>query len=405
MIDLLDFVNENGINGRKASNKKSIIRGLAKCEDSLTIPEIAILIDVSIPICTSLIRGLVTSRLVTKEGKKTSENGRKPFTYSLNKGSFHVVGVEILSKFIQLSVFSIDLELIHTNTIKGFTLSKDIECLKNITHFIESSLKDSGIDKKNIIGIGVGMPEVVKDHNGELTTYFSDEEISLKEYLESQIKLSVLIDNDTRTIGVAEQTLGSAKGIDNVLVVKVSRTLGLSIIANKSILKGSQGLAGGMNHTQFKKGVRPCCCGKIGCLGTEVGGNALLLDLNDALMDNEISIHFNIQDLPTYGYHDVLDAVLKGDELSIKLIQDQGYKLGKALGNIMNVLNPELVLIGGEYAMVKNFFVDAVKIGVRKTALISTMKNCEVKASVLGRYLGVKAEACMFLKACDMIAF
>jgi predicted NBD/HSP70 family sugar kinase len=405
MTDLLEFGSESGISGRKVDNKKKIIRLLSKQEEALTIPEIAIFIDVSIPICTSLIRDLVSAKIIKKQGKKTSENGRRPYTYSLNKSSFYVVGVEILSNFIQLIVFSVDLDNIHTSIDRSFILSKDKECLDNITRFIENSLSDSGISKKYIIGIGLGMQEVVQDSLGELSTYFCEDSISLKEHLESKINLTVIIDNDTRTIGVAEQILGEAKGIANVLVVKVSRTLGLSIIVDRHIVKGSHGVSGNINHTQFKKGKKLCSCGKIGCLGTEIGGNALLSDLKTAITDGQISLHFNKANLSNYKYHDILDAVLKGDELSIKLIQAQGYKLGRSLGNIINLLDPEIVIIGGEYTMVKDFFIDAVKTGIIKTSLIDSVKRCEIKASTLGRYLGAKAGACMLLKASDMIHF
>ena len=212
-LDLLKFVSENGINGRKVDNKRKIIRHLCKYKESLTIPEIAKLIDLSIPVCTTLIKDLVKGGYLIKEGKKTSENGRRPFTYSFNKNSFYVVGVEILSKFIQLSVFNTDLDNIHTSTDRSFTLSNDKECLDYITSFIEKALIDSNINKKDIIGIGVGMQEVVKDSYGELSYFFPEEVISLKEHLESKINLNIIIDNDTRTIGVAEQTIGIAKGI------------------------------------------------------------------------------------------------------------------------------------------------------------------------------------------------
>ena len=112
---------------------------------------------------------MVKGGYLIKEGKKTSENGRRPFTYSFNKNSFYVVGVEILSKFIQLSVFNTDLDNIHTSTDRSFTLSNDKECLDYITSFIEKALIDSNINKKDIIGIGVGMQEVVKDSYGELS--------------------------------------------------------------------------------------------------------------------------------------------------------------------------------------------------------------------------------------------
>ena len=404
-LDLLNFESENGIIGRKVDNKRKIIRHLCRYKKSLTIPEISTLIDLSIPICTALIRNLVKDDYLIKQAKNTSENGRRPFTYSFNKNGFYVVGVEILSKFIQLSVFNIGLDNIHTSIDRSFTLSNDKECLSYITSFIENSLIDSNINKKDIIGIGVGMQEVIKDSNGELSYFFPDEAISLKTHLESKLNLTIIIDNDTRTIGVAEQALGIAKGVDNSLVVKVSRTLGLSIIADRHIIKGSYGVAGNFSHTQFEKGNRLCECGKIGCLGTEIGGNALLDDLKFALEDGKDSIYFNKKNISNYKYHDILEAVLKGDELSLKLIHDQGYKLGKALGNVINLIDPELVLIGGEYGMVKDYFIDAVKSGIKITVLINTVKHCEVKASILGRYLGAKSGACMLLKACDMIDF
>ena len=404
-LDLLEFVSENGINGRKIDSKRKIIRHLSKYKESLTISEIASLIDLSIPICTNLIRELVKGKYLIKQSKKTSENGRRPFTYSFNKNSFYVVGVEILSKFIQLSIFNTDLDNIHTSTDRSFTLSNDKECLDYITTFIEKAFIDSNINKKDIIGIGVGMREVVKDSYGELSYFFPEEAISLKEHLESKVNLSIIIDNDTRTIGVAEQTLGIGKGVDNAIVVKVSRTLGLSIIANKHLIKGSYGAAGNFNHTQFEKGNELCECGKTGCLGTEVGGNALLKGLKSAIENGRNSIYFDREKLSDYKYHDILEAVLKGDELSLKLVQDQGYTLGKALGNVVNLLDPELVIIGGEYVMVKDFFIDAVKMGIIKTGLINTVKHCDVNSSTLSRYLGAKAGACMLLKACDMIDF
>lgn len=404
-LDLLEFVGENGINGRKLDNKKKIIRLLSKQKEPLTIPEIAIFIDVSIPICTSLMRDLGSDKLIKKQNKKTSENGRRPFTYSLSNSSFYVVGVEILSNFIQLGVFSVGLDSIHIATDRKFTLSKEIECLDSITLFIESSLRDSGINKENIIGIGIGMVGVGIDSKGELSVNFGKELISLKEHLESKVNLTVVIDNDTRTIGVAEQALGAAKGIGNVLVVKVSRTVGLSIIVDRHIVKGSYGVSGNINHIQFEKGKKLCNCGKVGCLGTEIGGNALLNDLKSAISDGKISMHFNKLELSNYQYHDILDAVLKGDELSIELIQEQGYKLGKALGNIMNLLDPELVVIDGEYTMVKDFFTGAVRMGVIKTSFTGSVKRCKIKTSKLGRYLGAKAGACMLLKASDMIDF
>ena len=181
--------------------------------------------------------------------------------------------------------------------------------------------------------------------------------------------------------------------------------MGLSIIANNHKIRGSYGAAGSLNHTQFEKGNRLCECGKIGCLGTEIGGNALLKDLKSVIDDNHNSLYFNKEEISNYKYHDILEAVLKGDELSLKLVHEQGYKLGKALGNIINLLDPELVIIGGEFVMVKDFFVNAVRTGVVTTSLVNTINHCNVKSTTLSKGLGAKSGACFVLKTCGMIDF
>lgn len=404
------------LKNRQLKQQRNIIRYLAQSKQSLTIPEIVEHLKISFPTGLKLIKKLVADGYVLEEGKRATDNGRRPALYSLNYEKSYVVGVEILPGFIQVSVLRLDLETIHKSlNNKNFKLTDTADCVDYITKFIQDTIKDAGIKQSQVMGVGVGMignnfyvkpyyTETNSDEN-KPANYFKDKGISLQEHLENTLQLPVLIDNDTRTIAIAEQVLGLAKGVDNVLVVKVSSTLGLSLILNRRIFKGSLGFAGNFKHTQFDKNSRLCVCGKKGCLGTIVGGYALKDDLAEALNAGETSLHFQQKNIDQYRYHDILDAVLKGDEVSIQLIQNQGTKLGMALGNLLNLFDPDLVLISGEYVMVQDFFLDAVKTGLRKTALLHVLNNCAVEASTLGRYLSSTAGACMFLKACDMIEY
>lgn len=404
-LNFLSSVVGNGIEGRKSDNQRAIIRYLSKAEEPITIPEIASFLDISIPIATKFVKELVKLDLIVEEGKRVSENGRRPKAYSLNRTRFYVVGVEILSKFIHISILSSDFETIHESADRDFVLDYSPSCLQFITHFIQNSIQESNINKSNIIGIGIGVTSSGNFQTNGQVAYFKESEISLEDHLIGVLKIPVLIDIDTRCISVAEQSLGLAKGINNALVVKVSRSLGMGIIIAKHIVKGQQGFAGSFNHMKFGNANRPCHCGKIGCLGTLIGGDALLLDLELALASGKQSFYFKKELLGTYGYHDILDAVLKGDELSINILQNQGNILGQSLGNISNLLDPESVIIGGEFTMVKDFFINAVNIGMGKTALVEVHSNCKIEASTLGRYLGSKAGACIVLKAAEMIEY
>lgn len=395
----------SNLKNRQLEQQQNIIRYLAKSGSALSIPEIADHIKTSIPTSTKLTKDLISNKFIQKGGKKETVNGRRPTTYTLNKEKFYVVGVEVLEKFIHASVVRIDMETKHDNLSRSFRLEDSKKCLEEITNFIKKSIKESGIKPSQIIGIGVGLKGSVNGHTGKSKDYFNHTGISLKKHLESKLKLPVILDNDTRAIAAAEQVLGIANGVENVLVVKVSRHLGLSVILNQKTIIGGAGLAGSFAHIRFKEGNRLCSCGKTGCIGTEVGGDALQKDLADALKEGKRSLHFELDKIDNYQYHDILDAVLKGDSLGIQLLHNQGDKLGQALGNIINLLNPDMIVIGGEFVMVQDFLLDAIKIGIKKTALLDALISCRVEASTLGRYLSSKAGICLLLKAIDLIEY
>lgn len=397
--------NSSSKESRQLKQLKSIVSHLSKSKAALSIPEIAEHAKISVPTGAKLVKQLLTKGLVLEGGKKTTVNGRKPAVYTLDESQFYAVGVEVLSKWIHVSVVRIDLETVHKAFSREFRLEDSQECLDYIIEFIDSTIKDSPATHDQIMGVGIAMRGSVNGHTGESADYFKNMEIPLREYIENELDFSVWIDNDTRALSIAEQVLGVAKGVENTLFVKVSRNLGLSIILDRHIIFGAKGFAGNFGHVQMGTKGRLCNCGKRNCLRTEVAGDALYEDLKEALEAGETSLYFKPEEIENYKYHDVLDAVLKGDALSIQLLSQQGEILGKALGSLVNLLNPNQIVIGGEIEMVKDFFLDAVRAGMRKTGLVSSLKDCEVTTSKLGRYFSSRGAACMVLKNYELINY
>jgi len=406
----LNFSKPQKTNGASKENRqfkqlKSILSYLSRSTDAQTIPEIASHVKTSVPTGTKLIKELLKQDLVIEDGKKTTINGRKPAVYTLNDSQFYAVGVEVLSKWIHVSVVRIDLEIVHKSFNREFRLEDSEGCLDYILEFVKSNIQDSPASPDQIIGVGIAMRGSVNGHTGESADYFNNLEIPLREYIEKELKLSVWIDNDTRALSIAEQTFGASKGVENTLFIKVSRSLGLSIILNRNIVFGAEGFAGNFGHVQMGTKGRLCSCGKRNCLNTEIAGNALLEDLIEELKAGETSIYFKIEEISNYNYHDILDAALKGDALSIKLLGKQGHTLGQALGNLVNLLNPNQIVLGGEFVMIKEFYLDAMKVGMHKTGLVNALKNCVVTASPLGRYFSSRGAACMVLKNYELINY
>jgi predicted NBD/HSP70 family sugar kinase len=272
-----------------------------------------------------------------------------------------------------------------------------------VVEFVENAITDSGINRSKIIGVGVGITGRVNSKTGESFSYFNFMGIPLKQYLSDALKLDVLVGNDTRTAGIAEQVQDEGKDKRNSLFVNVSQGLGLSMMFNGKVISGESGFAGEFGHMQFGRKNRLCVCGKRGCLGTEVSGYGLHQDLMEAINSNEESLFFEIANKEKYHYKDVFKAANQGDGLSIKLLQDIGVLLGEALGNIINLLNPGVVIVGGEFVSVKEIFIDAINVGLKKTALVHPLKQCAIVFSELGKDAFAKGAAAMVLKHHDLV--
>ena len=171
------------IEKRQQKQLQSIVRYLAKSEIALTIPEIAEHVKISVPTCTKLIKELVEKQYILEDGKKETDNGRPPELYSLNKQRFYAVGVEILMKYLHVSIVRIDSEVQYEADNKQFLLENTPEGLRYIESFIQSAIQKTQIQNDQIVGIGVGLVGTV-GQMGDVTQYFNFMPISFKKTLE-----------------------------------------------------------------------------------------------------------------------------------------------------------------------------------------------------------------------------
>lgn len=388
---------------RQAKQKKKIIRALAKAEGPLTIPDIQKQIKTSAPTIIKLLNELITDDLVLEEGKKETDNGRRPTLYKLNIRRFYAVGVEILFKRISISVVRLDQNVVFEKQDILFRLEDTKESLEYVINFIQEAMDECEISKEYILGIGMGITGRVNSNTGESYNFFTFTQDPLALYLSNRLEKQVFIDNDTHIMGLAEQVLGQARDVRHALILNVSRGLGMTIIANEKIVTGGMGFAGEFGHMQMGNSQKLCICGKRGCLGMEVSGYALEENFKAAIEEGGISLAVNNKNLENIRYDDILAAADQGDGLSISLLQSMGETLGMALGNIVNLLNPELVIIGGKFAQAGYMFTDSIKTGMNKTALTVPLRFLNIKTSSLGNGSGCNGAAAMVFNQHDLI--
>jgi len=388
---------------RKTQQKLSIIRAIAQSGSGITVPEICKMLKISAPTGFKLVNELQTEGFLGIVGKKETHNGRKPAIYDLKNVRFYAISVEILLKRISVGIIDSQLDTVYCKNNTEFVLENTADCLKEVEKYITACVRDSGISKDHILGMGMGITGRVMQDTGESLTYFNFMDLPLGKYFSKLFDIPVFINNDTRCFGQAEKIIGKAKHVNHAIVINLSRGLGTSLIIDNRIVNGGNGFAGEMGHMQFGNRENMCICGKKGCLGNDVGGYALEEKFMDCISRGEKSI---IQH-PGHGrqirYDGILQAALEGDELSIRLVQEMGFKLGNALGNIINLLNPELVIIAGKFASAKDILLDPLKSGITSSALINPLRHCHIAFSELGHMGGLKGAGALVFEYFELI--
>lgn len=379
-----DFLtsNPNKINNQTRQHKQKIriVQYISRSEKPRIVPEITKYMRISTPTTIKLVSELLEEGILIEEGKKETASGRKPILYTINRELFYAIGIDVQLKGLKLCLMRVDMEVVRVEEFSDFELTNNQTCLDQIESLIVKFIQLSNVSMASILGVGIGLTGRVNTHSGEAFSYFNFMDLPLAAYLSDRLNLSVFVDNDTRAQGLAEQVFGEAKGVANVMVVNLSRGLGLSIVANGKMVTGGMGFAGEFGHMQLGNKKRHCLCGKQNCLGTEVSGFALEEDFKEACSRGDSSL-LQYKEGGPLNYKSIMKVAMKGDGLAIDLIHQQGEKLGMALGNLLNLLNPSLIIIGGGFSCLEQLILDPVKIGLMRTALVNPMKFCQLTCS------------------------
>ncbi len=368
-----------------------------------TQEDVSTTLKISMPTVIRLMNEMVEKKIIHITGKKETDNGRRPFLYTLNESHFYSVGVEILLKRLSITIIDIHFKEVYTFDDQNFRLENTPGCLDYVVDFIRGQLNRSGIKKPSIIGIGVSLTGRVCSMTGESFSFFNFMEKPLASFLEEKSGSRVFVDNDSHALAQAEMVAGKAKNVKNALVVNLSRGLGATLIVNKQIVTGGMGFAGEFGHMQFNTSDKLCLCGKRGCLGTTVSGYGLEEAFKEKILQGGKSILEYDPKNESLRYDHILSAAMAGDSLSIALVQEIGVNLGKALGNIINFINPEMIVLSGKFSRLGNLLLNSVKTGMTMTALTNVLDMCQTEVSGYDKDAGLMGSAIMVYKSFNLI--
>ena len=384
----------NNIDGKNARLKKRTI-ALCMNEGDYSLADLSKELNTSIPTITKLVGELMEEGFLIDMGKQDTNGGRRPSIYGLNPSAGYFAGVDIRKHDVCIAVTDFKGQLVdYYDGIPIIVESTEASFMK-LCSVIKDYLAKIDIDTEKVLAYGVNLSGRVNYQTGYCFTYFIGENKQIGTLLEKELGAPVFIENDSRAMTYGEYICGVAKDEKDMLFINVAWGLGMGMIIDGRLSYGKSGFSGEIGHLPMFDNDQICHCGKTGCLETGASGSALHRKFHEKLREGRVSLlsdKFNHNE--EISLNDILNAISEDDMLAIEVIEDIGTTLGRAIAGLINIFNPELVVIGGIVARAREYLLLPIKSSIQKYSLNMVNKDTVIKFSKLGEKAGAIG-ACM----------
>lgn len=367
---------------------------------SSTITDLSKELDLSIPTVTKFISEMYEDGYINDYGKLETSGGRHPNLYGLNPESGYFIGVDIKKFAINIGIINFKGDMMELKMNIPYKFENTPEAMEELCRLISSFINKTRVNTEKILNISINISGRVNPESGYSFSQFNFSEQPLAEVLTEKIGYPVCIDNDTRAMTYGEYLQGCVKGEKNVIFVNISWGIGIGIIIDGKVYTGKSGFSGEFGHVNVFDNEILCHCGKKGCLETEASGSALHRILLERIRNGESSILSNrvgTKENPL-TLDEIIAAVNKEDLLCIEIVEEIGQKLGKQIAGLINIFNPELVIIGGTLSLTGDYITQPIKTAVRKYSLNLVNKDSVIMTSKLKDKAGIVG-ACMLARS------
>jgi N-acetylglucosamine repressor len=297
--------------------------------------EIASMSGLSLATISGITGALIDDGIVVEQRAGESTGGRRPSLLAIDRSAAVAIGVKLINDRVVVALTDLGAELIELRSAPlGDDLSPEavVEILGGVIDGIRAAHPD-----RRFIGLGLGMAGVIDRVSGtcRFSPFLPWRDVQIRDLIQQRINLPVFIENDVNALTIAERWFGEGSTSPNFLVVTIGRGVGMGIMLNGDLYRGGQSGAGEFGHMTIVEGGPRCNCGKDGCVEAYVSEASLQRAIRQ-VTGTSISLD---------------DAVAKsesGDAQIAAIFARAGHVFGLALAGVVSILNPTLIIIGGE---------------------------------------------------------
>ena len=381
---------------------QSIVLNVIRNYGPISRAEIAKRTKLSSTTVSTLVDDLIRQEYLKEIGEGESSGGRRPILLKFNPASHFVVGVELEGKNISVAVTDLKINLIN-KVIEEVKNTDESLVVDKIINLVKQAIKKSRVKFEKIVGMGIGATGLVDTKEGIIkqAVNLNWKNVPLKDLIENKFsEIPIYIDNIANVAALGEKWAGAGKKAKNLIYIRIGTGIGAGIILNGAIYEGSNGNAGEIGHVTVEPNGPKCRCGNRGCLealasGSAIGKRAIIeiLGGRDSLIKK--LTNGSIEEITAKI---VAEAAKMGDKLALEIWEETAEYLGIAIANLINMYNPEIVVIGGGVARAGELLFEPIRRTVKKRALPGPGKIAKIVPSKLGDDVSIIGAASLALE-------
>jgi glucokinase-like ROK family protein len=368
-------------------NSSVVLNTLRKCAP-LSRAELAAKTGLNRSTISSIIKSLLQQGLVQETKLQSDRMGRPGMMMQINPAGGFAVGIEIGVDYISAMVTDFVATLLWRQNI-GIDVSDGQEAiLARVLDVTDQAIAAGRSRGMQPLGIGIGVPGLVDLREGVLLNapHLGWTNVPMRAIWSQRYQAPVFVENESNAAALGEYYFGAAQGVNNFVYISAGIGLGGGIIIGGKLFRGSHGYAAEIGHFTIDLHGEPCVCGKRGCLETFVNPIAVVERVKQTLSGGMVSTLLPIDPQHIYPltFEMVIEAARKGDPISRKALEEVGENLAIGIGNLINILNPQMVVLGGALSLASDMLVPIVEKAVEKNSLAEPFHNAKIIPSAMG---------------------
>lgn len=373
----------------KQFNTASVLR-IIRFEGPISRAEIADKMDLSRPSVSEIVSELLTNGWIRETAINKGGRGRPSVPLEIYPNGRYAIGVELGAYHVTVVLCNLRADILRRETIAVNSDSTPDVVLESICVTIEKNIEGYQLNRDKLLGVGVAMHGVVDPRQGVsiFAPILGWRNVAIREYLETRLKLTTVVENDCNSSALGEQRFGNGRG-ENFITLLVDYGIGSGIITEGRIFRGVHNIEGQIGHITVDEDGPQCACGNYGCLEVMASEPAIVRQAQKRLRRGEKSIMGEDVELQggNLSIADVYRAARMDDSLAVDILSKAGRYLGIGIANLINLFDPEFLILGGGIREATDIVIPSIQEITQRKVLGDSAKRTPIIASKLGANL------------------